>query len=82
MTWTMPRPISKAVVLATDLTREGRAGPSPSSDGQADDQDALSAKAARCRRLAAGISDRQAADVLTSMARTYQAAADRLGTQG
>lgn len=38
-------------------------------------------KAARCRRLAAGISDEQASEVLTGMARKYQDAADRLGPQ-
>ncbi|NJC06191.1 hypothetical protein GGQ97_001984 [Sphingomonas kaistensis] len=39
----------------------------------------LQSKADRCRRLAAGISDRQAADVLKGMAQSYQEAADRLG---
>ena len=65
-------------VLATDPTIDGRDG--TSSEG-ADDEGALFSKAERCRRLAAGISDRQAADVLTSMARNYQAAAERLGGQ-
>jgi len=32
----------------------------------------LLVKAARCRRLAAGISDRQAADVLNTMAENYE----------
>lgn len=43
-----------------------------------DDSGLLQAKAERCRRLAAGISDRQAADVLKGMAQSYQEAADRL----
>lgn len=47
-----------------------------------DDKGSLTAKAERCRRLAAGISDRQAADVLSNMARSYQAAADRFDQQG
>ena len=44
----------------------------------AEDSGALQAKADRCRRLAAGISDKQAADVLTGMARSYQEAAERI----
>lgn len=44
----------------------------------AEDEGDLTAKAARCRRLAAGISDRQAAEVLNQMARNYQDAADRI----
>lgn len=46
-------------------------------DGQ-EDRGALQAKADRCRRLAAGISDKQASDVLTGMAKSYQEAAERL----
>lgn len=42
------------------------------------DSGVLQSKAERCRRLAAGISDRQAAEVLKSMAQSYQEAADRL----
>jgi len=38
----------------------------------------LELKAQRCRRLAAGISDRQAADVLRSMALQYEADVARL----
>jgi hypothetical protein len=41
---------------------------------------ALQEKAERCRRLAAGISDRQAAEVLNGMARSYQEAAQRLAS--
>lgn len=36
----------------------------------------LREKAARCRRLASGVSDRQAADILRSMAATYERDAD------
>jgi hypothetical protein len=43
-----------------------------------DDPVMLKAKAERCRRLAAGISDRQASEVLKGMARSYEEAADRL----
>ena len=43
-----------------------------------EDAISLKAKAERCRRLAAGISDGQTSDVLTRMARNYQEAADRL----
>ena len=38
----------------------------------------LAGKAEQCRRLAAGISDRQAAEVLRSMANTYERSAERL----
>lgn len=47
--------------------------PDPCEDGKS-----LTAKAERCRRLAAGISDTQASEVLKGMARSYQEAADRL----
>ena len=40
----------------------------------------LSTKAERCRRLAAGISDRQASDVLRSMADGYEQSAARLSS--
>ena len=43
-----------------------------------EDSGTLKAKAARCLRLAAGISDKQASDVLKGMARGYEEAADRL----
>lgn len=43
-----------------------------------EDAEALTAKAERCRRLATGISDKQASDVLKGMAHTYEEAADRL----
>ena len=46
------------------------------------DPSILLQKAAKCRRLAAGISDRQAYDALTMMAQNYQDAADRLKRQG
>lgn len=47
-----------------------------------EDAGSLHAKAERCRRLAAGISDRQTADVLKAMARTYEEAAERLALAG
>ncbi len=45
------------------------------SSGEAEN---LNEKAERCRRLAAGISDRQAADVLRKMATNYEESAARL----
>ncbi len=65
--------------MASDPNRE-----SMSENGPSDVEDAgvLNHKAARCRRLAAGISDKQASEVLTGMARNYQEAADRLATKG
>ena len=44
------------------------------------DQDAatLATKAERCRRLAAGISDKQASEVLRSMAENYERSAARM----
>jgi hypothetical protein len=45
-----------------------------------EDSGSLKAKAERCRRLAAGISDRQASEVLKGMAQNYQDAADRMTT--
>jgi uncharacterized protein (DUF305 family) len=52
----------------------------PTHAPAADDAEfaALSGKAEQCRRLAAGISDRQAAEVLRSMAERYQQNAERL----
>jgi hypothetical protein len=40
--------------------------------GGADDAARLASQAERCRRLAAGISDRQAAEVLREMAQNYE----------
>lgn len=63
--------------MASDPTSEKNF----SIDDQANpcmDGGALKAKAERCRRLAAGISDKQASDVLKGMARSYEEAADRL----
>ncbi len=45
-----------------------------------EDAGALKAKAERCRRLAAGISDKQASEVLKGMAYSYEEAAHRLNT--
>ena len=46
-----------------------------------EDAPALLAKAERCRRLSAGISDRQTSDVLTRMAMNYEDAAQRLKSE-
>jgi hypothetical protein len=53
--------------------------PSPEEDHFMD-QDAatLATKAERCRRLAAGISDKQASEVLRSMAENYERSAARI----
>lgn len=64
-------------ILATDPNREAPSTITTLSD-PFEDADALKVKAERCRRLAAGISDRQASEVLSGMARNYQDAADRL----
>jgi hypothetical protein len=67
-------------ILATDPNRDrthGFAGEVPVTN-----QSDLSAKAERCRRLAAGISDPQAADVLSRMAKSYQEAADQAEPRG
>ncbi|UUR08687.1 hypothetical protein [Sphingomonas glaciei] len=63
--------------MATDPHREANRTIGDFED-PCQDSGVLQAKAARCRRLAAGISDRQAADVLKGMAQSYQDAADRL----
>jgi hypothetical protein len=62
--------------LATDPTQT----PADRIDGEPrpgnnDNPGDLLEKAARCRRLAAGISDRQAADVLRTMAHNYEQSA-------
>jgi hypothetical protein len=64
--------------LATDPNRESLAGDGEMSFSSREDADTLMVKAARCRRLAAGVSDRQAAEVLMRMARSYEEAAARL----
>jgi hypothetical protein len=46
-----------------------------------EDARTLASKAERCRRLAAGISDKQTSDVLIGMARTYEQAAEQLQPQ-
>lgn len=51
--------------------------PDPCEDAQH-----LAVKAERCRRLAAGISDRQTTDILLKMAVNYEDAAERLKLQG
>jgi hypothetical protein len=67
----------RIIALATDPTRELKLSigdhPNP-----CEDPTMLHAKAERCRRLAAGISDKQASEVLNGMAQGYQDAANRL----
>ena len=63
--------------MATDPNREVKLTIGDHPD-PCEDSGLLHAKAERCRRLAAGISDKQAADVLKGMAQSYQEAADRL----
>jgi hypothetical protein len=63
--------------LASDPTLEAKFSISELPD-PCEDAGSLKTKAERCRRLAAGISDRQASEVLKGMARSYQDAADRL----
>lgn len=69
-------------ILATDPNREEAPLDGPALTDPGDNAAVLSDKAARCRRLAAGVSDRQAADVLTAMARNYEEAAERLHRRG
>ncbi len=63
--------------MATDPTREESfsIGDHPDPCG---DSHLLRVKAERCRRLAAGISDKQTSEVLKGMAQSYLEAADRL----
>lgn len=63
--------------MASDPTPEPRPVPGNSAECR-EEIGSLRIKAERCRRLAAGVSDKQAADVLKGMARNYQDAADRL----
>lgn len=63
--------------MASDPSIESNFGIANSSD-PSEDAATLNVKAERCRRLAAGISDKQASDVLTGMAYSYQEAADRI----
>jgi hypothetical protein len=46
-----------------------------------EDAGTLVSKAERCRRLAAGITDKQTTDVLMQMAQSYEQAAERLQPQ-
>ncbi|MFC7537672.1 hypothetical protein ACFQPG_09875 [Sphingomonas sp. GCM10030256] len=66
--------------MATEPTPDTQlGGASPDGAATLDDHAILASKAERCRRLAAGISDRQAADVLRTMAVNYEKSAqDRL----
>jgi hypothetical protein len=53
--------------------------PSSQDDGTGEQKaEELAGKARQCRRLAAGISDRQASDVLRSMADNYERSAAQL----
>jgi hypothetical protein len=63
--------------LASDPSLESKFSITSPPD-PCEDAGALKVKAERCRRLAAGISDAQASDVLKGMARSYEEAADRL----
>ena len=47
-----------------------------------EDAGSLIAKAKRCRRLAAGISDAQTSEILRNMAINYEDAAQRLTQEG
>jgi hypothetical protein len=67
-------------VLATDPTFEPSAFNIPALPDPCEDAEVLAVKAERCRRLAAGISDRQTSDVLLRMAENYEQAAERLTT--
>jgi len=68
--------------LATDLTRDNIGFSLSNLPDPCEDAGSLRIKAERCRRLAAGISDRQAAEVLSRMATSYQEAADSLRAEG
>lgn len=63
--------------MASDPTREMNFSIGSAAD-PCEDAGALKAKAERCRRLAAGISDKQASEVLKGMAFSYEEAAHRL----
>ena len=67
----------RTFALASDPSFESNFGIANSSDPD-ENAATLNVKAERCRRLAAGISDKQASDVLNGMAHSYQEAADRL----
>jgi hypothetical protein len=67
----------RTLTLASDPTYNAKFSIGDHAD-PCDDPVILKAKAERCRRLAAGISDWQASDVLKGMARTYEEAVDRL----
>jgi hypothetical protein len=62
----------------TDLTHSARDFAIDPALDPCQDADTLVSKAKRCRRLAAGISDRQTSDILLTMARNYEHAAARL----
>ena len=66
------------LTLATDPNSDFPAFRFPAAVDPCEDAQILATKAERCRRLAAGISDRQTAEVLTRMAVNYEQAAERL----
>lgn len=72
---------SETMDLATDPTSDFSALDLSRLSDPCDDLMTLQKKAERCRRLAAGISDRQAAEVLTALALGYEASAQRLTTE-
>jgi len=62
-------------VLATDPRERTEDDVRPQAAALNQNSETLASKAERCRRLAAGISDRQAADVLRGMAAQYEESA-------
>ena len=68
--------------MATDPNREPQDFTVDPSSDPCQDADTLTTKAERCRRLAAGISDRQTAEILRNMASNYEEAAARLTDLG
>lgn len=64
--------------MATDPNRDSPAFHIGTLPDPCEDAASLKTKAQRCRRLAAGISDKQTSDVLNRMASNYEVAATRL----
>ena len=67
--------------MATDPSRDIQDFAVNTSVDPCQDAGTLATKAERCRRLAAGISDRQAAEILRNMAVNYEDAAARLSNK-
>jgi hypothetical protein len=72
-----PLPILE-LTLATDPTSDFPALDLSQLSGPCDDVPTLQSKAERCRRLAAGISDRQTSEVLIKLAVGYEQSAEQL----